>query len=98
LFANEGLGAVQISTAQFGQQWVRVRQFCLVGEFLPRLICSTSSWKFCAECWFFYKVEAIGSTNEGICAGTIDGGSHVALIHAGFPLGTGGTKIDATVV
>jgi hypothetical protein len=44
-----------------------------------------------------HAVEAIGATNEGICAGMVNGGSQVALIHSKLTPTPTGTRIDATV-
>jgi AP-4 complex subunit epsilon-1 len=91
------LAPFQISTAQFGQQWGSCPASSALSVNSTKINSLDKFMEVCASAGF-YKVEAIGSTNEGICAGTIDGGSHVALIHGKVsPLGAGGTKIDATV-
>ena len=44
-----------------------------------------------------HNVEAITSTNEGICAGMI-GGTHVILVHGKIsPNSVGGSKLSVTV-
>lgn len=87
----------KISTAQFGQHWGSCPANSALSVNSTKINSLDKFMEVCASAGF-YKVEAIGSTNEGICAGKIDGGSHVALIHGKVsPLGTGGTKIDATV-
>jgi hypothetical protein len=45
-----------------------------------------------------HPIEAIAATNEAICAGMVDGGSNVILVHGKItPLGNGATKLDITV-
>lgn len=44
-----------------------------------------------------HPVEAIGATNEGICAGMVNGGSMLVLVHGKVtPMGSQ-SKLDVTV-
>jgi AP-4 complex subunit epsilon-1 len=91
------LAPFQISTAQFGQQWGSCPANSSLSVNSSKINSLDKFMEVCASAGF-YKVEAINATNEGICAGSINGGSQVALIHGKVsPLGAGGTKIDATV-
>jgi Adaptin AP4 complex epsilon appendage platform len=45
-----------------------------------------------------HPIESIGTTNEGISAGMVEGGSKIVLIHGKVsPLGLGEAKPDDTV-
>jgi len=45
-----------------------------------------------------HPVEAIDATQEGICAGMVDGGSRIILVHGKiFPVPGGETKLDITI-
>jgi hypothetical protein len=45
-----------------------------------------------------YPIESIVATNEGICAGMVESGSLLALIHGKVSLQAGGTaRLDITV-
>jgi hypothetical protein len=91
------LAPFKISTAQFGQQWGSCPANSSLSVNSTKINSLDKFMEVCASAGF-YKVEAIGTTNEGICAGSINGGSQVALIHGKIsPLGAGGSKIDATV-
>ena len=90
-FGGNTLAPMQISTAQFGQQWGACSS-----TFPVSLISSKVRTldQFMAVCKGLgaYPVEAIAATNEGICAGML-GGSHVCLIHGKVA----GSRVDATV-
>jgi AP-4 complex subunit epsilon-1 len=90
------MAPLQISTAQFGQQWGSC-------PFTSPLSISSSKPmsldQFMNLCGTIgaHKVEAITASNEGIAAGMV-GASQLALIHAKLtPLAGGTTKIDATI-
>lgn len=87
---------MKITTAQFGQQWVACTSSSPISLVSSKV---TSLGQFMDTCSKIgaYPVEAIASTNEGICAGMMGGGSKVALIHGKItPMGSG-ANIDATI-
>jgi AP-4 complex subunit epsilon-1 len=86
-----------ITTAQFGQQW---------GSCHATSPASVTTGKISTLDMFMkefvkvglHPIEAIAATNEGICAGMINGGAIVILVHGKVsPLGGGQTKLDLTV-
>lgn len=96
-YSGNTLAPLQLSTAQFGQKWGSCPATSPLAVNSSKI---SSLDKFMETCTSagFYKVEAISATNEGICAGMINGGAQIALIHGKVtPIGTGGSKIDATV-
>eukprot|EP00547_Thalassionema_nitzschioides_P003301 CAMPEP_0194223520 /NCGR_PEP_ID=MMETSP0156-20130528/35324_1 /TAXON_ID=33649 /ORGANISM="Thalassionema nitzschioides, Strain L26-B" /LENGTH=1069 /DNA_ID=CAMNT_0038954705 /DNA_START=45 /DNA_END=3254 /DNA_ORIENTATION=+ len=85
-----------ITTAEFGQKWgtcpvtspahIPSSTIATLDKFMEAIVGIGA-----------HKIEAIGATNEGICAGQI-GGSMVALIHGKIsPLGNGQAKVDVTI-
>ena len=94
-YNNNQLSPLPITTPQFGQQWgactatspLSVHSVSI--NSLPQFMDAIAAIGA-------HKVESIGATNEGICAGQI-GGSLVALIHGKVsPLGSG-AKLDVIV-
>ena len=87
------MAPLKITTPQFGQQWGG----CPVTS--PVSIPSSSKVstldQFMKECEGIglHPVEAIGATNEGICAGMVNGGSLMVLIHGKVS----GSQLDITV-
>lgn len=90
------LSPLPFTTPQFGQHWgtcsatsplsVQSSSISSLSQFMDAI----------AEIGA-HKVESIGATNEGICAGQI-GGNSIALIHGKVtPMGGGGAKLDVTV-
>jgi hypothetical protein len=95
-YNGSDLSPFKISTAQFGQQWGACPATSSLSVNSTKINSLDKFMEVCASAGF-HKVEAIGTTNEGICAGMINGGAQVSLIHGKItPIG-GGTKIDATV-
>lgn len=94
-FNGVPLAPLEITTAQFGQQWggcagvtpleVTSSKVSTLQQFMD--VCSNVG---------VHPVESITSTNEGICAGMI-GGTHVTLIHGKVTPGAMGSKLNVTV-
>ena len=93
-FNGNTMAPLPITTPQFGQKWVSLPSES------PGSVTSTKAAtldQFMAICHEIgaHPVEAIGATNEGICAGSLLGGSQTALIHGKVtPLGGGSAQID----
>jgi AP-4 complex subunit epsilon-1 len=88
------MAPMQIVTAQFGQHWGSCPATSPVS--ISNSAKVTNLDQFMQKCTAagLHPVEAIGATNEGICAGMMNGGSMVVLIH-GKILAPG--KVDLTV-
>ncbi len=91
------MAPLPISTAQFGQQW---------GACPATSPVSLTSTKIDTLAKFMdllqrvgaHPVESIAATNEGICAGMVSGGAHVALIHGKVaPQAGGNSRLDVIV-
>jgi hypothetical protein len=91
------MAPMKIVTAQFGQQWGSCPATSPVSVTSQKINSLDSFMKQC-ESAGLHPVEAIAATNEGICAGMVEGGSKVVLVHGKVsPLATGGAKLDITV-
>ena len=91
------MSPLTISTSQFGQQWGSCHATSPASVTTGKI--STLDM-FMTECVKvgLHPIEAIAATNEGICAGMLDGGAIVILVHGKVsPLGGGRTKLDLTV-
>lgn len=95
-FNGSPLTPMPITTAQFGQKWGSCPHTSPLSVLSIKV---TTLDKFMETCIALgaHAVEAIGATNEGICAGMVNGGSQVALIHSKLTPTPTGTRIDATV-
>jgi AP-4 complex subunit epsilon-1 len=86
-----------ITTAQFGQQWGNCPATSPVSITSGKVFSLDTFMKECGDAGL-HPVEAIGATNEGICAGMVESGSKVVLIHGKIsPLGVGQARVDITV-
>jgi len=96
-FGGSAMAPLQISTAQFGQKWgpcTASSGVSVVSTKAPTL----DKWMDLCAAVGAHKVESIVATNEGICAGMLNGGSQIVLLHGKVtPTGPGQAKIDATV-
>ena len=91
------MAPLKIDTAQFGGNWGGCPATSPISLTSQKV---TSLDIFMKECESsgLYPIEAIAATNEAICAGMVDGGSNVILVHGKItPLGGGATKVDITV-
>ncbi|OEU11534.1 hypothetical protein FRACYDRAFT_228009 [Fragilariopsis cylindrus CCMP1102] len=91
------MAPLKIDTAQFGGNWGGCPATSPISLTSQKV---TSLDIFMKECESsgLYPIEAIAATNEAICAGMVDGGSNVILVHGKItPLGGGATKLDITV-
>ena len=91
------MAPLKIVTAQFGQKWGSCPATSPVSITSHKV---SDLGKFMKECESagLHLVEAISATNEGICAGMVEGGSKIVLIHGKIsPQGTGEAKVDITV-
>lgn len=96
-FHGSPMAPLQITTAQFGQQWGSCPATSPVSVQSSKTSTLIQFMDVCANVGC-YKVETISATNEGICAGMLGGGSQIVLIHGKVaPLGPGQCKIDATI-
>lgn len=90
------MAPMKIVTAQFGQQWGKCPSASPISVTSSKVVSLDQFMKKCEEAGL-HPVEAIGATNEGICAGMINGGSMIVLVHGKVtPLG-GQSKLDVTV-
>ena len=86
-----------ITTAQFGQQWGSCPATSPISMSSTKITTLDAFMKKC-EAVGLHPIEAIAATNEGICAGMVNGGSMVILIHGKItPKGGGTFQVDVTV-
>jgi len=91
------LAPLQITTPQFGQQWGSCPATAPVSMMSQKVVTLDKFMKE-SESVGLHPVEAIGATNEGICAGMINGGALVVLVHGKIsPTGGMESKVDVTV-
>ncbi|KAL3924280.1 MAG: hypothetical protein SGILL_001141 [Bacillariaceae sp.] len=96
-YNGSAMAPMKIVTAQFGQQWGSCPHASPVSVTSQKVNSLDSFMKQC-ESSGLHGVEAIAATNEGICAGMVDGGSKVVLVHGKVsPLATGGANLNITV-
>lgn len=90
------MAPLRITTPQFGQQWGPMPAQSPGSIVSPKVASLNQFMDICSEIGL-HPVEAISATNEGICAGSILGGSQIALVHGKVaPMG-GSAKVDFTV-
>ena len=95
-FNGNTMAPLPIDTAQFGQKWVSCPAESPGSVSSPKIANLNQFMDICKEIGA-HPVEAISATNEGICAGSILGGSHTLLIHGKVtPLG-GSAQVDFMV-
>lgn len=87
------MAPLKITTAQFGQQWGGCSATSPVSIPSSSKISTLDQFMKESEGIGLHPVEAIGATNEGICAGMVNGGSIVVLIHGKVS----GSRLDITV-
>jgi AP-4 complex subunit epsilon-1 len=96
-FNGNAMAPMKIVTAQFGQQWGSCPATSPISVTSAKVASLDRFMKKCEEAGL-HPVEAIGATNEGICAGMVNGGSIVVLVHGKVtPLGGAQAKLDVTV-
>lgn len=89
------LAPLEITTAQFGQKWGGCSALSVVDIQSSKVATLAAFMDVCANVGA-HKIEAITSTNEGICAGMI-GGTHVVLLHGKISPEVLGSKLNVTV-
>jgi Adaptin AP4 complex epsilon appendage platform len=89
------MAPLEITTAQFGQQWGGCKAVSPLEVTSSSVSNLDAFMEVCSKVGA-HKVEAIVTTNEGICAGML-GGTHVVLIHGKVSPGGVGTKLNVTV-
>jgi len=96
-FNGNAMAPMKIVTAQFGQQWGSCPATSPVSITSSKVVTLDQFMKKCEEAGL-HGVEAIGATNEGICAGMINAGTMVVLVHGKVtPTGMGQARLDVTV-
>jgi AP-4 complex subunit epsilon-1 len=95
-YNGSSMAPLQINTAQFGQHWGTCPAMSPVSIMMNKAMTLNAFMDVCARMGAF-PVEAIGATNEGICAGMLSGGAHIALLHGKIAPAMNGTKVDITV-
>jgi hypothetical protein len=91
------MGPLTITTSQFGQQWGSCHATSPASVTTGKIATLDMFMKECVKVGL-HPIEAIAATNEGICAGMVNGGAIVILVHGKVsPLGGGQTKLDLTV-
>lgn len=95
-FNGNVMAPMKIVTAQFGQKWGSCPATSPVSITSSKVVTLDQFMKKCEEAGL-HPVEAIGATNEGICAGMVNAGTMIILVHGKVtPLG-GQSKLDVTV-
>ena len=95
-FNGNTMAPLPIDTAQFGQKWVSCPAESPGSVSTSKISNLNQFMDICKEIGA-HPVEAISATNEGICAGSILGGSQILLIHGKIsPMG-GSAQIDFNV-
>ena len=95
-FNGNTMAPLPINTAQFGQKWVSCPAESPGSVSSTKVSTLSQFMEICKEIGA-HPVEAIAATNEGICAGSILGGSQTLLIHGKVtPLGSA-AQIDFKV-
>lgn len=96
-FNGNAMAPMKIVTAQFGQQWGSCPAQSPVSITSTKVTTLDQMMKKCEEAGL-HGVEAIGATNEGICAGMINAGTMIVLVHGKVvPIGSSQAKLDITV-
>jgi AP-4 complex subunit epsilon-1 len=96
-FNGSAMAPMKIATAQFGQQWGPCPFTSPVSMTSSKVSTLDQFMKKCEQAGL-HSVEAIGATNEGICAGMINAGTMVVLVHGKVtPVGGARAKLDVTV-
>lgn len=96
-FNGSPMAPLQITTAQFGQNWGSCPATSPVSINCREVVSLDAFMKEC-ENTGLYPIEAITATNEGICGGMFDGGSKIILVHGKVtPLASGESNLAITV-
>jgi hypothetical protein len=96
-FNGNAMAPMKIVTAQFGQQWGSCTATSPVSITSAKVVTLDQFMKKCEEAGL-HGVESIGATNEGICAGMINAGTMIVLVHGKVtPMGGSLSKLDVTV-
>jgi AP-4 complex subunit epsilon-1 len=90
-YSGTPLAPSKITTAQFGQQWGSCPHSSPVAISSPKVSTLTQFMDVCSTAGL-HPVEAIATTNEGICAGMISG-THLVLVHGKVS----SARIDLTI-
>jgi AP-4 complex subunit epsilon-1 len=97
-YNGSAMAPLKITTAQFGQQWGSCSATSPASIASSKKISSLAAFMRECEAVGLYPVESIVATNEGICAGMVESGSLLVLIHGKVSLQAGGTaRLDITV-
>ncbi|CAJ1938995.1 unnamed protein product [Cylindrotheca closterium] len=97
-FNGSAMAPLKITTAQFGQQWGSCAATTPVSIPSSKKVSSLDTFMKECEAVGLHPIEAISATNEGICAGQINGGVMMALVHGKVsPQAGGNTRLDITV-
>jgi hypothetical protein len=92
------MAPLKISTPQFGPQWGSMAATSPISIASSKKVGTLDSFMKECEASGLHPVESIRVTNEGICAGMVNGGSLLVLIHGKVsPLGNGAARLDVTV-
>eukprot|EP00934_Nitzschia_sp_Nitz4_P005930 Nitzschia sp. Nitz4//scaffold12_size214221//133382//136510//NITZ4_001512-RA/size214221-processed-gene-0.121-mRNA-1//1//CDS//3329535056//5920//frame0 len=95
-FNGSVLAPMKIVTAQFGQKWGSCPHTSPLSVTSGKILSLDQFMSKCSDSGL-HPVEAIGATNEGICAGMVNGGSMLVLVHGKVtPMGAQ-SKLDVTV-
>ena len=96
-FNGSAMAPMKIVTAQFGQQWGSCTSTSPLSITSSKVVTLDQFMKKCEEVGL-HGVESIGATSEGICAGMINAGTIVVLVHGKVtPMGGAQAKLDVTV-
>lgn len=95
-FNGSPMAPMKIVTAQFGQQWGSCPATSPVSVNSANVLNLDQFMKKCAEAGL-HNVEAIGATNEGICAGMFNAGTLLVLVHGKVAPAGLTSKLDITV-
>jgi AP-4 complex subunit epsilon-1 len=95
-YNGSSMAPLQINTAQFGQHWGSCPATSSVSMTVSKVMILKDFMDICVRIGA-HPVEAINATNEGICAGMLNGGAHLVLLHGKLSPGATGTKIDVIV-
>ena len=96
IYLGSKLAPLSITTAEFGQRWGSCPHSSPTSIKTAKVSTLNDFMKLC-ESIGAHKVEAIGATHEGICAGSVNGSIQV-LIHGKVSSGSGdASKVDITI-
>ena len=96
-FNGSAMAPMKIVTAQFGQQWGSCTATSPLSITSSKVVTLDQFMKKCEEVGL-HGVESIRATSEGICAGMINAGTIIVLVHGKVtPMGGAQAKLDVTV-